>query len=191
MKKTYAMNIFLMTMLMLSLFATMLVSAEGEFTITATIPLDGATGVSLSPALSIQANCTSPTGHNFTCLVWAISDDGYVQAIHPVEFKNDTINWNINCMTYGHTYSWGVNCSNATNNEYTNETFTFTTEEETVAMTTTNYLTTVILPLLIAVAIFGLIVSIIFTVGITKETLIGIMITIIIAIVVIQVIVGL
>lgn len=56
--------------------------------------------------------------------------------------------------------------------------------------TTTNLLL-VVLPLLIAVAIIGLIVAMVFTMGITKESLITIMILTILAVILIQIIIGL
>lgn len=61
----------------------------------------------------------------------------------------------------------------------------------TATQQTTNYMTQTILPILISVAILGVIVAVAFTMGLSKESLITLMIITIIGIVVISIITGL
>lgn len=184
-------------MLVMFLSMTVMVSGASNFVSPTQSPTNGAIGVGIHPALPVSAIVNTTNGSKMTVFCWS-NDTGVYHASNILtNVGNTSVNWNLDAMTYSHKYYWGINMSNATNHDYHNYTFTFTTEDEPapsvyddMTPVTRNLLQSV-LPILLAVVIMGIIVAMAFTMGLTKESLMTIMIITIIGIIVIQVITGL
>jgi len=158
-------------------------------TVTSPSPANGASGVAVSSKRPISVNVHTADGSKMTVFLWSTDTGAYHKDTTRIGVGNTTINWNLTTSSYDHTYTWGINYSNATSKNYHNVTYTFTTTTANGA--TTNYLTHDVLSIIIAVAILMAIVGIAFTVGATKEGLITIMMVSIIGIIVISIIAGL
>lgn len=202
MKKNRSMKILLMLIPLMLISLTMIASAHSDFTITDPHPTDGATDVEIHPSLPVNCTLTCTTGDNVTATAWykiGVGGTVVVSSPSPEAWCNDTMNWNVNASLYGTTYYWGFNVSNTSTGHWTNTTFYFTTEDEPVNESSvyddldpqTHNILTEVLPILLAVMVLLAIVGIIFTIGLTTEGLITIMVTIVMGIIIIQVIIGL
>ncbi len=202
MKKHRSMKILVLLIPLILLSLSMIASAHSDFVITNPNPTDGATGVGVHPSLPVSCYLNCTTGDNVTATAWykiGVGGTVHISSPSPEAWCNDTMNWNIDASLYSTLYYWGFNVTNTSTGHWTNQTFHFTTEDEPVNESSvyddldpqTHNILTEVLPLLLAVMVLLAIVGIIFTIGLTTEGLITIMVTIVMGIIIIQVIIGL
>ena len=100
---------------------------------------------------------------------------------------NDSFIVPLSGMSYSTKYFVDVNATDGSS--WTNATYNFTTKANPFA-STTNYMTSFVIPVLVAVGVLILVVGMLFTTGVSRETLITSMIIIVLAAVFLKVIMG-